>query len=56
VEAEWRSWGRPRRLDDAQVAEVIALRRKGRSLRQIAAACRLPLSTIGDSLRRAAAP
>jgi hypothetical protein len=53
VEAEGGTWGRPRRLDDAQLAKVMALRRKGRSLRQIAVAMRTPLSTIGDSLRRA---
>jgi len=51
VGSEGRSWGRPRSLDDAQVAKVIALRRRGRSLRQIASACRLPISTIGDSPR-----
>jgi DNA invertase Pin-like site-specific DNA recombinase len=55
VEAEGRSWGRPRSLDATQVAKVVEMRRRGRSLRQIAAACRLPLSTIGDSLRRSAA-
>jgi hypothetical protein len=56
LEAAGRPWGRPRWLDDAlSIAKVLALRRRGRSLRQIAAAYDLPLSTIGDSLRRAAA-
>jgi DNA invertase Pin-like site-specific DNA recombinase len=53
IEAEGGTWGRPRRLDDAQLAKLLRLRRKGRSLRQIAATTRMPLSTIGDSLRRA---
>jgi len=42
-------------LNDVQLAKVIALPKSGRSLRQIAATTRMPLSTIGDSLRRAAA-
>jgi DNA invertase Pin-like site-specific DNA recombinase len=55
VEAEGRTWGKPRRLNEAQVAKVLALRKSGRTYRQIARGMRLPLSTIGDALRRAAA-
>ncbi len=52
IEAEGRTWGRPRRLDDAQVAKVIALRRAGRTLRAIARTMRCPASTISDALAR----
>jgi DNA invertase Pin-like site-specific DNA recombinase len=52
VEAEGRPWGRPRRLDDAQLARVVQLRRAGRTLRQIARTMRVPSSTLSDSLRR----
>ncbi len=52
VEAEGRSWGRPRRLDDSQVARVVELRRAGRTLRAIARTMRCPASTIGDALAR----
>ncbi len=40
-------WGRPRRLDDATVARVQELRSAGRSMRQIAVALKVPLSTVG---------
>jgi DNA invertase Pin-like site-specific DNA recombinase len=51
VEAEGRSWGRPRRLDDDGVARVHTLKKEGRSLRQIAVALKVPLATVARAAR-----
>jgi DNA invertase Pin-like site-specific DNA recombinase len=50
VEAEGRSWGRPRRLDEAAVARARALRAEGRTLREIAVAMKVPKSTLDLAL------
>jgi DNA invertase Pin-like site-specific DNA recombinase len=50
LEAEGRSWGRPRRLTDAQVDRVRALAANGRSHREIAVALKIPKSTVGRAL------
>jgi DNA invertase Pin-like site-specific DNA recombinase len=52
---EGRSWGRPRRLTEEQVAEARRLQAAGRSTRQIAVALKLPRTTIRSALKRAAA-
>src|SRR5438105_3807080 len=46
VEAEGRSWGRPRSLTDAQVGRVLELQRDGCSLKEIAAATGTARSTV----------
>ncbi len=46
VEAEGGRWGRPKRLDAAQVERVRALRAEGRSLRAVAVALKIPLATV----------
>jgi DNA invertase Pin-like site-specific DNA recombinase len=51
VEAEGGRWGRPRRMDDAQVARAAALRRKGLSVRQVASQLGLPKSTVERAVR-----
>jgi DNA invertase Pin-like site-specific DNA recombinase len=50
LEAEGRSWGRPRRLTDGQVARVRGLAAEGRSQREIAIALKIPKSTVGRAL------
>jgi DNA invertase Pin-like site-specific DNA recombinase len=52
VEAEGRHWGRPRRLDEWQVAQARQLRRQGCSLSQIAAVLDAPRSTVQRSIAR----
>ena len=54
VEAEGRKWGRPSRFDEAGLARVHALRKEGRSLRQIAVALKVPLATVARAARTAA--
>ena len=51
VEAEGGRWGRPRRMDDAQVKRAAALRRTGLSVRQVADRMGLPKSTVERVLR-----
>jgi len=51
MEAEGGSWGRLRRLDDAQVARVLQLRGEGRSLTQIATAMKVPRSVVQRAAR-----
>jgi DNA invertase Pin-like site-specific DNA recombinase len=53
VEAEGGRWGRPRRLDDAGIARVLALRaeKPPRSLRDIAVALKIPLATVARAAR-----
>lgn len=51
VEAEGRSWGRPSRLTEVEIARVRDLRSHGRSLRQIAVALKVPLATIARAAR-----
>ena len=51
VEAEGGRWGRPRTMDERQVARAAALRRKGLSVRQVASRMRLPKSTVERALR-----
>jgi DNA invertase Pin-like site-specific DNA recombinase len=50
VEAEGGKWGRPKRLDAAGEAAVRRLRAEGRSLRQIAVALKIPLSTVARAV------
>jgi len=50
VEAEGRSWGRPRRMDESTVKKAKAMRQQGRTLREIAVALKIPRSTIGQAL------
>lgn len=53
VEAEGGRWGRPRRMDDAQVRRAASLREKGLSVRQVADRMDLPKSTVERVLHRA---
>jgi len=47
---EGRPWGRPRRMNDEQIARAIAMHAEGRSIRDIAIAMKYPKSTIGRAL------
>jgi DNA invertase Pin-like site-specific DNA recombinase len=51
VEAEGKTWGRPRRLAESQVKQVRSLRAEGRSLRQVAVALKIPLATVARAAR-----
>jgi DNA invertase Pin-like site-specific DNA recombinase len=55
VEAEGGAWGRPKRLTDADVAQVATLRSEGLSLRAIAIALKVPRSTVARAVRAAVA-
>src|SRR5205823_7158670 len=55
VEAEGRKWGRPSRLTDHDRAKVAALRRVGRTVRQIAVALKVPRSTVARAVKAGAA-
>jgi len=50
IESEGKSWGRPRRLKEADRLRIAALRSEGRSVRQIAVALKLPRATVGRAL------
>lgn len=52
VEAEGRTWGRPRRASDAQVAQVRELRKHDRSIRSIAMALKIPRATVASIVAR----
>lgn len=51
VEAEGRSWGRPSRLTEADRQRIGDLRCKGKSLRDIAIALKVPLATVARAAR-----
>jgi len=53
VEAEGRKWGRPSRFDAAGLAKVKALRVRGRSIREIAVALKVPRSTVARAIASA---
>lgn len=50
VEASGGRWGRPRRIDPATLREARARARRGDSVRTIAAALKVPRSTLADAL------
>ena len=52
LESEGRSWGRPRRANAATEARMVELRGAGRSLRDIAVAVKVPLSTVARVCRK----
>src|SRR2546428_7336011 len=54
LQREGRSWGRPRRLSDEQVAAARPLQADGKSQREIAVALKIPRSTIRHALNRTA--
>jgi len=47
VESEGKTWGRPRRMDEATETKARALKAEGRSVREIAVALKVPRSTVG---------
>lgn len=53
VEAEGGNWGRPRRVDAPTLRRAHELRAQGRSLREIAAALKIPKSTVAATLAAA---
>ncbi len=53
VEAAGGSWGRPPRLTAQERERVLAMRREGRSLREIAVAAKVPLATVARACRKA---
>jgi DNA invertase Pin-like site-specific DNA recombinase len=54
IEAEGGKWGRPRRLDAAAERQVFQLHEKGRSLREIAVALKIPRATVARTVARLA--
>lgn len=50
VEAEGGSWGRPRRMSDSVIAEAVAMREAGKTIRAIAIALKIPRATLGRTL------
>jgi DNA invertase Pin-like site-specific DNA recombinase len=52
VEAEGRSWGRPRRLDPRTRAQAMAMKQAGKSVREIAMALKVPKSTVARAMSR----
>lgn len=52
VEASGGRWGRPRRVDPATLAKARELERKGKSLRAIAIALKVPRSTLHGALAK----
>jgi DNA invertase Pin-like site-specific DNA recombinase len=52
VEAEGGRWGRPSRIDKGTGSKLFALRRAGRTIREIAVAVKVPRSTVARHLTR----
>jgi DNA invertase Pin-like site-specific DNA recombinase len=52
VEAEGRSWGRPRRLDDRMREQALTMKSAGKTIREIAVAMKVPKSTVARALSR----
>lgn len=50
VEAAGGRWGRPRRMDPATLERARAMRKKKKTLREIAQALKVPRSTLSDAL------
>ena len=50
VEAEGRSWGRPKRVDAPTLRKARRLRASGKTVREIAIALKVPKSTIAAAL------
>jgi DNA invertase Pin-like site-specific DNA recombinase len=50
LEAKGKAWGRPPRMDDAQIEKARELRAAGRTLRSIAMALGVPKSTVAVAL------
>ena len=50
VEREGGSWGRPREVDPTTRARALELRKRGRTVRDIAIALKVPRSTLSDAL------
>lgn len=50
LEAAGGRWGRPRKVGAADVAKMQTLRKKGRTIRSIAMALKIPRTTVGEYL------
>ena len=50
VEAEGGSWGRPRRMNERLLERAIAMRKEGKTIRQISIALKVPKSTVSRTL------
>lgn len=55
IEAEGGRWGRPPRIRPDQVRDAMSLRARGRTVREIAVALKVPRTTVAETLKRAAA-
>ena len=51
VEAAGGAWGRPRRMTSELAKKAALLKSKGKSIRYISAALKIPRATVGDALR-----
>lgn len=56
VEAAGGAWGRPRRMTDEQAEKAALLKSNGKSIRYIAAALKVPRSTVAAELSRKPLP
>ena len=52
VEAQGKTWGRPARLNAAQIAQLRKAQQTGRSIRQLARDFKIPKSTIARAVSR----
>lgn len=52
VEAEGGKWGRPCRMSQGEAARALAMRRDGKSVREISIALKVPRSTVADAVRK----
>lgn len=50
MEAEGKKWGRPSRFTDEDCVRVMAMRKEGRSIREISVAIKAPRSTVARAL------
>lgn len=51
MEAEGKSWGRPKRMDARMIHRAVAMRDGGKTIREISAALKVPKSTLGRAIR-----
>jgi DNA invertase Pin-like site-specific DNA recombinase len=56
LELQGRSWGRPPRLTPFEKARIAELRRRGKTIREIAIAVHVPHATVGRALSHKSAP
>lgn len=51
MEAEGKSWGRPKRMDGRMVQRAVTMREAGKTVREISMALKVPKTTVGRAIR-----